>query len=320
MASAPAEDVRLRLIQPFHSIFYAPHWVAFHLGCFADEGLAVTMRTAGGAVTPTGALLDGTADLALGGVMRSLHLADHGGPVIPHFAEVNSRNGFFLLSRAPRPDFAWSDLVGRTVLSFAEAPTPWQCLLTVLRRNGVDAGGVRIERTLPVSEAVAAFRAGHGDFLETGQPAAEILLTEGAAHLVASMGRATGPVPFSSYMTTGRFLREKRDVLVRFTRALYRAQRWLARAGADEVAEVVAPDFPEIAGPIRLRALARYLAQDTWAHDPLLRRAGYESLQQILLDGGFIERRHPYEDLVDVSIAQGVVEGLREERGGLDRA
>ena len=36
-------------------------------------------------------------------------------------------------------------------------------------------------------------------------------------------GDATGPVPFSSYMTTRRFLRDERETVVRFTRALYRA-------------------------------------------------------------------------------------------------
>ena len=273
-------------------------------GHFAAEGLDVEVRTAAGGVTTTGALIDGTAAVSLGGVMRSLDLADRGGPRLVHFAEVNSRNGFFLLRREPAPPFAWSQLVGRTVLSFAEAPTPWQCMLTVLRKQGVDPARVRIERTLPVTEAVAAFRAGHGDFLETGQPFTEILLREGAAHLAASMGDATGPLPFSSYMTTTAALTERRELLVRFTRALARAQRWLAGATAAEVAALIAPAFPDVAPAVRQAAVARYLAQSTWAADPLLRGPGYEYLQQILLDGGFITRRHRYEDLVDTTIVR----------------
>ena len=185
------------------------------------------------------------------------------------------------------------------MLSFAEAPTPWQCMLTVLRRHGVDPATVRIERTLPVAEAVAAFKAGRADFLETGQPFAEILLAEGAAHLAASMGEATGPLPFSSYMTTTGYLRTERDTLTRFTRALYRAQQWLARASAAEVAALIAPAFPDVAADVRVAVVARYLAQGTWAADPILRAPGYEYLQQILLDGGFIKRRHRYEDLID---------------------
>jgi NitT/TauT family transport system substrate-binding protein len=304
--------VRLVVYEPFRSIFYTPQFVALHGNYFAAEGLEVEVRTAGGGLTTTGALIDGAALVSLGGVMRSLDVADRGGPLLPHFAEVNSRNGFFLLSREPRPRFAWPDLAGRTVLSFAEAPTPWQCMLTVLRRHGVDPTQVRIERTRPVHEAVAAFAAGHGDFLETGQPFTEILLAENRAHLVASMGEATGPVPFSSYLTTTAVLREQRDTLVRFTRALHRAQRWLSRAPAAEVADLVAPAFPDVAPDIRRAAVARYLGQQTWAADPILRAPGYEYLQQILLDGGFIQRRHRYEDLVDTTIARAVVSAAGE--------
>jgi hypothetical protein len=35
-------------------------------------------------------------------------------------------------------------------------------------------------------------------------------------------------------------------------------------------------------------------------------RPGYEYLQQILLDGGFITRRHRYEDLIDTTIARAL--------------
>jgi NitT/TauT family transport system substrate-binding protein len=300
---------RLVVYEPFRSIFYAPQFVTLYGGHFAAEGLDVEIRTSSAGVTTTSALIEGIAQVSLGGVMRSLDLADRGGPRLVHFAEVNSRNGFFLLRREAGPAFAWSQLAGRTVLSFAEAPTPWQCMLTVLRRHGVDPAQVRIERTRPVAEAVAAFRTGHGDFLETGQPFTEILLAEGAAHLAASMGDATGPLPFSSYMTTTAALVDRRELLMRFTRALYRAQQWLARASAAEVAALIAPAFPDVAPDIRQAVVARYLGQSTWAADPILRAPGYEYLQQILLDGGFITHRHRYEDLVDDGIAREVVRG-----------
>src|SRR2546429_282183 len=147
---------RLTIYEPFRSIFYAPQFVALYGGHFAGEGLDVQVETAGRGVTTTGALIDGHAEIALGGIMRSLDVADRGGPSLPHFAAVNQRNGFFLLSREPRPGFAWADVVGKTIVSFAEAPTPWQCMLTVPRKHGVDPATVRIERTLPLLEALAA--------------------------------------------------------------------------------------------------------------------------------------------------------------------
>jgi NitT/TauT family transport system substrate-binding protein len=297
----------LTVFEPFRSVFYAPQFVALHGGHFAAEGLDVAVRTASGGVSSAEALLAGMSEISLGGVMRSLDLADRGQGLLPHFAEVNSRNGFFLLGRRPPADFHWSDLVGATVISFAEAPTPWQCMLTVLRRNGVDPARVTIRRDLPTAQAVAAFRAGEADFLEQGQPVVEHFLAEGTAHLVASMGEATGPVPFSSYMTTPHFLRDDRETVRGFTRALFRAQRWMAGRGAADIADLIAPSFPDIDREIRRRAVDRYQRQGTWAADPILRQPGYEALQRILLDGGFIRSTHRYEDLVDTAIARQVV-------------
>ncbi len=294
------------VMEPFRSPFYAPQFVALSQSHFAEEGLDVTVRTAGRSAGTVDALLRGEVQISLGGIMRSLELADRDGGFLPHFLEVNSRNGFFLLARRPAQGFSLKDLAGKTVVSFAEAPTPWQCMLTVLRRAGVDPAAVRIERTLPVAEAVAAFRAGHGDYLEQGQPAVERLLAEGAAHLVASMGDATGPLPFSSYMTTPELLRREPEVARAFARALHRAQRWIVDHDGAAIAAAIGPMFPDIEPPILTRVVDRYRGQGTWARDPIIRREGYEYLQQILLDGGFIERRHRYEDLIDTSVAEAV--------------
>jgi NitT/TauT family transport system substrate-binding protein len=299
---------RLTVLMPFDTPFYTPLAAGVALGHFADTGLDVAAVPAAvfGKATIQ-ALLDGDIQISLGGLMRSFDLAERSGRIVVHFAEVCSRNGFFLLSREPRPGFGWPDLIGKTVISFAEAPTPWQCMLTVLRRNGVDPGKVRIERDRPAPEAIAAFRAGHGDFLEQPQPAVERLIAEGAGHLVASMGEATGPLPFSSYMTTPEFLAREPDVVRRFTRAAYRTQRWLAEHGAEDIAKVIAPAFRDTEPAMLERAVARYLGQGTWARDPLLRRAGYDYLEQILLQGGFIRRGQPYEDLVNTEFARQVM-------------
>ena len=42
----------------------------------------------------------------------------------------------------------------------------------------------------------------------------------------------------------------------------------------------------------------------------LLTRAGFDALQEILLDGGFIKQRHRFEDLVDTEIASEAVATL----------
>src|SRR5262245_43334642 len=179
---------RMTVVMPFHTPFYAHLAAGVALGHFAEEGLDVSATSAAQfGKAPVQALLDGDIEIGLGGLMRSFELAERDGRSVVHFAEVCSRTGCFLLGREPRPAFRWSDLVGCTVFSFAEAPTPWQCMLAVLRRHGVDAARVRIERALPTPAAVSAFREGRGDFLEQTQPLAEQLVADGSAHLIASM-------------------------------------------------------------------------------------------------------------------------------------
>jgi NitT/TauT family transport system substrate-binding protein len=301
----------MTVLMPFYTPFYAPLAAGAALGHFREEGLDVKWQPAAAfGKSAVEALLDGSIEITLSGLMRSFDVADREGRLLPHFAEVCSRSGFFLLGRKPMPDFRWPDLAGKTVIGFAEAPTPWQCMLTVLRRHGVDPATVRIERNRPGPEALAAFRSGHGDFFEQTQPIVEQLLASEEAHLVASMGEATGPVPFTSYMTTPEFLRREPDTVLRFTRALYRTQRWLARESSKSIAEVIAPDFRDIERTVLERAVARFAGQGTWARDPVLRRPGFDYLQEILQTGGFNKRSHRYEDLVDTAIAERAVKEL----------
>jgi len=295
---------QVRVVSAFRSIFYAPPFVAIHGGHFAAEGLDVSITAAPRSPATVDALLAGEADLALSGLMRSFELADRGATRLVHFAAVNDRNGFFLLGREPRSRFSWSDLVGRTVISFGGAPTPWLCMQAVLRRHGVDPARVTFLRDLSGPDAVAAFRARKAEFIELGPPAVDELIADGTGYLVASMGDATGPLPFSSFMTTPDTLTRSRDELVRFVRGLYRAQRWIASNGPSAIAAVLAPAFADVDPGILVRAVDRYVRQSTWATDPMLTRTGYDALQSILLAAGFIKRSHRFEDLVDTDIAR----------------
>ena len=120
------------------------------------------------------------------------------------------------------------------------------------------------------------------------------------------MGVATGPVPFTSYMTTPEFLRREPDVVLRFTRAVYRTQRWLATRRPRR-SRAIGAHFPEVDLAMRERIVARLPAQDTWSRDPLLRRQGYGLSSADPPDGGFITGAIATSDLVDTEIARRVM-------------
>ncbi len=301
----------IRILAAFHTLFYSPLHVALRLGAFAEEGLDVRIAfSPQGSETPD-RLLAGEADLAVTGPMRTYVAADRAAPHrLLNLAEVNSRDGFFLLARRPAEPFRWPDLVGKRVILFAEAPTPWMCLQDVLRRHGADPQRIAAVHGLRVPEALEAFRAGQADYLQTAQPMAEELIQEGAAHLVAAMGEAVGHIPYTAFVVTPELRAAQPALCQRAVTALARAQRWMASQEPQAIADLVAPDFPGIPLPLISKVVARYHAMGMWPRQPVLAREPFERLGRILVAGGLIRRAAPYEMLADNTFAEEAVRSL----------
>jgi len=135
----------------------------------------------------------------------------------------------------------------------------------------------------------------------------ERLVHSGRGSVVASEGEAVGAVPFSAYLTTPAYAASHAEVLQRFTKAFYHAQQWIAQHSAAEISQLIAPSFPDIESEIRTRAVGRYLVQETWSRDPLLREEGFRYLQDILIGGRYISKRYPYAEHVNVEFAQAAM-------------
>ena len=98
----------LRLLETFRNLFYTPIYVAVSGGFLYRRGLSVKFSTMpeGGAMMET--LRSGDADIAQTGISRSLVELDEGREDAPlHFAEINSRDGFFLVAREPFGEGGW---------------------------------------------------------------------------------------------------------------------------------------------------------------------------------------------------------------------
>jgi hypothetical protein len=70
---------------------------------------------------------------------------------------------------------------------------------------------------------------------------------------------------------------------------------------------VIAPSFPALSVELCTRIVARYLRQQTWARDPLIRPAHFDALQAMVLEAGHITRRYLYSEHVDTRFAQAAM-------------
>ena len=299
----------IRLNEVVHSVFYAPQYVAQELGFFEEEGLDVTVAVGNGADKSMTALLSDSADIALLGTEAGIYVYNEGKENHPKvFAQLTQRAGNFLISRQEEPNFQWTDLKGKSVIGGRLGGMPELVLEYVIRENGMQKGkDVEIINNIDFSSTAGAFTGNVGDYTVEFEPVASTLQENGTGHIVASLGEASGYIPYTVYMANDAFLQENTDAIESFTRAVYRGQQWVADHSAAEIAEVIQPQFPESYIDTLTSIIDRYKSQDTWKEDPCISEEGFTLMQEIMKQGGELSSPVPFDKLVDPSFAEKIV-------------
>ena len=296
----------LRLIETFRSVFYTPIYVSVAGGFLEKEGLDVDFKTCPPEFAhPLSALNRGGADIAQSGIMRSIISSDWGAETVPmHFAKINSRDGFFVLSRIKQEPFLWESLKGAKLIPVGFSPMPWASLQFALRRHGVEPDELDLVTGLSFDDGISAFREGHAEYIHVPQPAAELLLDDGIGHVAAALGPENGHLAYSSFAATNQFLDSQPETVQRFTIGFANALEWLAANNAQEVGQAIASFFPEVRLELVVKSVARLKAQDNWPTDPVLAQPEYENLHDILVAAGLVKERQPYSKVVRTDIVE----------------
>lgn len=299
----------VRLNEVVHSVFYAPQYVAQELGFFEEEGLDVTVSIGNGADKSMTALLSNSADIALLGTEAGIYVYNEGKEDYPKaFAQLTQRAGNFLVSRTDEPDFEWNDLKGKSVIGGRLGGMPELVLEYVIKENGMVIGeDMEIINNIDFSSTAGAFTGNVGDYTVEFEPVATTLEQNGSGYIVASLGEASGYVPYTVYMAQDAFMTEHPEIIEAFTRAIYRGQQWVENHTSAEIAEVILPQFSESDVETLTTIIERYKTQDTWKTNPVFSEEGFTLIQDIMEQGGELSQRVPYHDLVRNEFAEKVI-------------
>ena len=289
-----------------HSIFYAPQYVAYEKGYFAEEGLDLEIVTGFGADKVMTAVLSGEADIGFMGAEASIYAYQEGAnDAVVNFAQLTQRAGNFLVARQEMPDFTWEDLKGSKVLGGRKGGMPEMVFEYILKQNGIDPEtDLEIDQSIDFGSTAAAFSGGLGDFSVEFEPSATALEQEGAGYVVASLGVDSGYVPYTSYSAKTSFMEEHPDVIQKFTNALQKGMEYVREHSPEEIAEVIAPQFPETDLDTITTIVKRYYEQDTWKDNLVFEKESFELLQDILEGAGELKERVSYNDLVITDYAE----------------
>ena len=304
------KKTRVVLNEVAHSVFYAPMYVAIEEGYFEEEGLDLTLVTGFGADKVLTALISGEADIGFMGAEASIYACQEGAtdPAV-NFAQLTQRAGNFLVAREDMPDFKWEDLKGKKVLGGRKGGMPEMVFEYILKKNGIDPQkDLTIDQSIDFGSTAAAFT---GDdsaaYTVEFEPSATILEKEGAGHVVASLGEASGYVPYTSYSVKTSYMKENPEIIQKFTNALQKGMDYVQSHTPEEIAEVIAPQFKETDIDTITTIVKRYYDQDTWKENLIFKKDSFELLQDILEDAGELGERAEYEGLVQTEYAKNAV-------------
>ncbi len=313
--AASPKPMTVRLSEVVRSVFYAPQYVALARGFFEDEGLTIDLSTAWGADKGAAALVSGSVDIGFFGPEAAVYVYKQGAvDYITGFAQLTKRDGSFLMSRKPMPNFKWEDVRGKSIVGARKGGVPEMVLEWILRQHGMDpTKDVEITQNLAYTSAPGAFQAGVGDFIAQFEPTMSQVEKAGGGQIVASLGVDGGEITYTVYHARRSFIKENPDVLQKFTNAIYRGQLWVARHSPEEIAEVIAPFFPGTDKDILVKTIRRYKNQDSWNLTPQVSKKGFAHLQEVIeaageLKGGPV----PFETLMTNRFADKAATAIKE--------
>ena len=292
-----------------HSIFYAPQYVAIEEGYFADEGIDLTLITGFGADKVLTAMISGEADIGFMGAEATVYayLEGTADPVV-NVAQLTQRAGNFVVGREKDNSFTWEKLKNKEVLGGRKGGMPEMVFEYVLAQKGIDKKDVNINQSIDFGSTAAAFSGGQGDFTVEFEPHATALEQKGDGYVVASLGEESGYVPYTAFSAKKSYLEAHPDTVQAFVNALQHGMEKVSQSTPEEIAKMIALQFPETDEAVLTAIVRRYVEQDTWKTDLIFSEDAFVLLQDILEEGGELTNRVAYEELVNTEFAKKALE------------
>ena len=301
----PPALTTVRLSEVTHSVFYAPQYAAMESGYFEEAGIDLHLTSGEGADKVMTGVISGAIDIGFSGPEAAIYAYNEGkADFAKVFAQVTARDGSFLIGRAPEPDFGWTDLAGSHMLPGRKGGVPYMALEYVLKSAGLDpASDLMMDNSIQFSAMTGAFLGGTGDYVTVFEPAASTIVAEGRGYILAAVGEAAGEIPYTAYYALGSYMEKNTELIARFTEAVYKGQQYVTEHSAEEIAALIAPQFPDADLAIMAKAIQNYKDIGAYAVTPVMSEEAFKRLQDVMASAGELAKPAPYEELVDNSFA-----------------
>jgi NitT/TauT family transport system substrate-binding protein len=314
LSAQPAASQEVKLNEVLRSLFYTPQYVAIRIDAFEQEGLKlVGPKTTWGSQATLTEIVSGNSNVALLGP-EAAALTQEASPDrrLVNFAQLTNGDGSFILSKTPMPNFTMADLKGKTIVTSGKGSTPALVLVHLAKKAGLDPNSDVTIRNIPQSaNIIPSYLEPNTNFAQAFEPMIVRAVEEKRGYRVASVGALLGPVPYTAFMASASYIEKNPAIVQAFTNAIYKGLIWTETHSAQEIAALIAPDFKEISVPTIEAVIAEYKKVKIWASDPLLRPDGMDQMIGLMVEGGILKQKVPYDQIVNPTFAQKAIQSIK---------
>ncbi len=298
----------LRINEVTHSVFYAPMYLADALGYYEEEGFEVEFTNGGGADNTMAAVLSGSADIGFCGPEAALYIAIGGSTDAPKvFGQLTKRDGSFLVSREPEPDFKWSDLEGTEILAGRKGGVPAMTFEYVIEELGVNAS---LNYDVDFNYMTAAFESGIADYCTMFEPTASDYEAAGNGYIVASVGEQSGEIPYTCFAARESYINQNPDKIEGLLRAVTKAIKFTIENDASVIAGYLTAYFDGTSRESLANSVQAYKDIDAWVTNMAMEESAFNRLQDVIENSGELERRVAFDELILTDAAQKVYDEI----------
>lgn len=224
------------------------------------------------------------------------------------FAQLTKRDGSFLVSKNKTDNFSWQDLKGKTVIPGRKGGVPYMTFEYVLKQNGLNPEtDLVLDDSIKFDLMAGAFAGGNAEYVTLFEPTASMTEAEGKGYVVASVGEASGEVPYTAYCAKKSYIEKNSETIEKFTRAIYKGQKWVKEHSAREIAEDIQEFFPDTDLNMLEASIQSYMDIDAWNTNPILKQESYDLLQEVMKEAGELEKEAPYDKVINNKFAEEAI-------------
>jgi len=290
----------IKLAEVTHSAFYAPLYVAIENGYFKENNINIELILTSGADKVAASVLSNNVEIGFAGPESAIYVYEgKEEDYLITFSGLTKRDGQFIVSRTEIKDFKLHDLKGKEVLAGRLGGMPALNFLNALENENININDININTSVEFASLAGTFIAGEGDFVNLFEPNATNLVKEGYGYIVGNIGEYSGEVPYTAFYARKSYIENNKETIKNFTKAINKGLEFVKNNSADEIAETILPQFPDISQTDLTKIVDNYKKYDSWLTSPFISEESYKNLEDIMIDADLLDEYVPYEKLVN---------------------